>query len=578
VEYRKKKATPGATFGSTPSSVEGVSAARNLQPFYSESGPLFLSVDAVGTVLSFGTVEVEKPENAVVKRAFLIAATGGYGGGEIKDGEVRIEGRSIMWDQSIPNVVGGWNAMSDVTDLLQQKLDAAVPGVIIVEIAEDNSEFVDGVVLAVVFELRDTTIDNDVSLFFGAHGAASNGFTIELAKPVPADVSAMRYEMAVGISFGLQTSGETNQYTVIDVNGRRLTAAAGGPDDGSPLAGALLTMGGAGDNAANPADPVAMPQNLSSDDEYYDLTPFVNPGDTKIDIATANPSKDDNLFFATFMSRRGVAPTAQVSQAATPVFLGGMALPNQAVDQIRLTSSAAESGVGSEGEITATVLGGGLPLPGIDVQLRIVSGPHAGATSTARTNSSGTASFKYRGVKQGTDLIVAIVDNAGNAVAGSNVILYDWVEEMHAMIDIEPGVCPATFDPRMQDVITIALLGTEHFDVGEVESTSLYLQNAVPIRVQYQDISQPGDGVDCPCSGQGRDGYEDIVLLFRIQDLFADVSALSANQSQQLRLTGKFTSGSPFEATNCVVVSSSASTTTVPNNVLVPTEEGFGTE
>ena len=384
--------------------------------------------------------------------------------------------------------------------------------------------------------------------------------------------------MAVGISFGLQTSGETNQYTVIDVNGRRLTAAAGGPDDGSPLAGALLTMGGAGDNTANPADPVAMPQNLSSDDEYYDLTPFVNPGDTKIDIATANPSKDDNLFFATFMARRGVAPTAQVAQAAAPVFLGGMALPNQAVDQIRLTSSAAENAVGSEGEVTATVLGGGLPLPGIDVQLRIVSGPHAGANSSARTNSSRTASFKYRGVKQGTDLIVAIVDNAGSAVAGSNVILYEWVEEMHAVIDIEPGLCPATFDSRMQDVITIALMGSEHFDVGEVESTSLYLQDAVPIRVQYQDISQPGDGVDCPCSSQGRDGYEDIVLLFRIQDLFADVNALPANQTQQLTLTGKFKSGSQFEATNCVVVSSSSSTTTVPNNILVPTEEGFGTE
>ena len=170
------------------------------------------------------------------------------------------------------------------------------------------------------------------------------------------------------------------------------------------------------------------------------------------------------------------------------------------------------------------------------------------------------------------------MDDAGSAVAGSNVLLYEWAEEMHATIDIEPGVCPSTFDPRLQDVVTVALIGTPHFDVNDVDVTSVYLQDAVPVRVQYQDISRPGDGVDCPCSSDGRDGFEDIVLLFRIQDLFSDVNALSASTSQQLTLTGKFKSGSNFEATNCVVVASSTNTTTVPDNILVPTEEGFGTE
>ena len=79
VEYRKKKERSGATYGLTPQSPASASAARNLQAFYSESGPLRLTVDAIGTVLPFGTVEVEKPADAVMKRAFLIAATGSYG-------------------------------------------------------------------------------------------------------------------------------------------------------------------------------------------------------------------------------------------------------------------------------------------------------------------------------------------------------------------------------------------------------------------------------------------------------------------------------------------------------------------
>ena len=113
VEYRKRQEKPGATVGLTPQSVTAASAARNLEAFYSESGPLVLSVDGIGTVLSFGTVEVEKPADAVAKRAFLIAATGGNNAGEIRDGEISIEGRRVMWDRSIPNVIGGWNALAE---------------------------------------------------------------------------------------------------------------------------------------------------------------------------------------------------------------------------------------------------------------------------------------------------------------------------------------------------------------------------------------------------------------------------------------------------------------------------------
>ena len=214
------------------------------------------------------------------------------------------------------------------------------------------------------------------------------------------------------------------------------------------------------------------------------------------------------------------------------------------------------------------------PVADTDVQLTIVSGPHAGATSSAQTDTLGRATFLYRGVSKGTDLIVAMISNKkGEVVAASNVMLYQWLEQVSAYIAIEPGRCPAVVDPRMQDVITVALVGKPHFVVDDVDATTLYLENAVPVRVQFQDISQPADGVDCPCSSAGRDGLDDIVMLFRIQDVFAQGSATSGNQT--LTLTGKLKNGSSFEASNCVLVQSSTSTTTVPNNILVPTENGF---
>ncbi|MCW3987165.1 MAG: hypothetical protein NWE87_02490 [Candidatus Bathyarchaeota archaeon] len=103
----------------------------------------------------------------------------------------------------------------------------------------------------------------------------------------------------MGISYGWQG---TNQYSIVDVNGVRLSTSAGGQDDSerwlSLSDGALLTVGGLDDSNANPVDPYASPVNNRTDDELYDLLPFISPGDSSVMISTTNPSLDDNIFFA----------------------------------------------------------------------------------------------------------------------------------------------------------------------------------------------------------------------------------------------------------------------------------------
>ena len=65
--------------------------------------------------------------------------------------------------------------------------------------------------------------------------------------------------------------------------------------------GALITAGGVGDTNANPPNPNQIANsNPRYDDELYNLSPFVNTGDTNINVATRNPSNDDNVFFAGF--------------------------------------------------------------------------------------------------------------------------------------------------------------------------------------------------------------------------------------------------------------------------------------
>jgi len=114
--------------------------------------------------------------------------------------------------------------------------------------------------------------------------------------------------MSLGISFGFQPSA---QFSYVDVNGARLSSCAGGQDDGQPADGALITVGGTGDDSANPADPNQVNCNPRDDDELYDLIPFAKQGDTQMIVNTLNPSGDDNIHLAIFnlSVRAAINPT-----------------------------------------------------------------------------------------------------------------------------------------------------------------------------------------------------------------------------------------------------------------------------
>jgi hypothetical protein len=228
--------------------------------------------------------------------------------------------------------------------------------------------------------------------------------------------------------------------------------------------------------------------------------------------------------------------------------------------------------VGSPCEITAVVADGGMPVSDADVALKIISGPHSGAVSQARTDSTGRATFLYRGKSAGRDLLVAVIDDGESPVAGSNVLIHDWVDVMlDVFIDIAPGVCPNAVELGIQDLVTVAVTGTENFDVSDIDVTSLFLGDAAPTRIQYRDVSRPGLAGDCDCSDEGGDGYQDLVLQFRLSDVIGDASTVVDNERQTWTLTGSVKSGTSFEAANCVSIARSTDRPTeLPDDVLVP--------
>ena len=223
---------------------------------------------------------------------------------------------------------------------------------------------------------------------------------------------------------------------------------------------------------------------------------------------------------------------------------------------VTLSTASSQASIGGSCEITIAVTDNGLPVPDAAVELRVVAGPHAGASSRIQTKESGTATFMFRGKKTGRDLLVAILLDGDAAVGGSNTVTHDWIEEkLQTSIDISPGECPNKIETSDQGVVTVGLAGSETFDVGDVDITSLFLGNAAPLKVQYRDVTQPAGPEECACSDQGGDGFRDIVLQFNLADVLPDLTTVTDGENQKWTVTGSTKKGTEFRLTDCVVIS-----------------------
>jgi len=389
---------PG-TISTEPSKVQ----FGSLAPVVGETGLVSWSIDGLGTTSASGTVQVQKPAGATVRRAFLAAASTGGSGFKIPDGGVSIDGTPINWDISTLSSISSWNHWSEVTSVVSAKINAAPAGLIDFSIGEANSGGIDGEVLAVIFDDPNQTTVNTAIFMFGAQTVSGDNFAVHLSDPLDLANPNLSLDFSLGIGFGYQPAG---QFSIVKVNGTQMTQSAGGQDDGQPANGALLTVGGIGDTNANP--PPAQPEgDPRTDDELYSLLPFVHTGDTTINVFTQNPSNDDNIFFAGLF----------VGDAAAIVGQGIVLGPLNATLNVGETETA-----------TATVQdSNGNPVANTPVTFKVNAGPNAGLTAVVNTDAAGHASFSYVGNAQGVDEISASFVDSTSHTKTSNTALRFWV-------------------------------------------------------------------------------------------------------------------------------------------------------
>ena len=137
---------------------------------------------------------------------------------------------------------------------------------------------------------------------------------------------------------------------------------------------------------------------------------------------------------------------------------------------------------------------------------------------------------------------------------GDNIMSTEWalltlervVPAIKVPIDIKPGSCPNPLNLKSKGVLPVAILGTEDFDVADIDPATVRLTRegvgggVSPLRWSYEDVATPFEGELCDCHDLNGDGYLDLSLKFDTQELVTTLSLGDAEgQTIPLIIIGK---------------------------------------
>jgi hypothetical protein len=258
------------------------------------------SADGLGQEGTGGTVQADVPAGSTVVQAYLYGTYNSDPAPLVADRTIDFDGTTVVLDtlaNSEPGNSGLSTARADVTAQVKTKIGSA-GGIRNFAVNTDPAPL-DGVALVVVYS-NPASPQVTIAVLDGGSKQAGDQETLDFASAIHPAAAGFSAVMSLGSGFSYQgVDGHAcggSQFSTVVVNGAPLTSCAGNYDDGLGADGALITVGGVGDSTDNPADGTAT--NSGTDDELYNLTPFLHDGDTSMVINTANPSSDDNLFLS----------------------------------------------------------------------------------------------------------------------------------------------------------------------------------------------------------------------------------------------------------------------------------------
>ncbi|MCZ6851369.1 MAG: integrin alpha, partial [Planctomycetota bacterium] len=165
------------------------------------------------------------------------------------------------------------------------------------------------------------------------------------------------------------------------------------------------------------------------------------------------------------------------------------------------------------------------------------------------------------------DLVVGAQndDDGGGGRGAVWVLFLDGVLTLD--LDIKPGSCPNSFNRNSHGVLPVALLGTDTFDVAQVDISSIRLSRADGVggnvtphegppgpHSVFEDAATPFGGQLCDCHELEGDGFTDLSMKFKTDDVVAalQLNDLPAGDLVELVVSGNLLDGTPFSGRDCI--------------------------
>ncbi|MHC4891079.1 MAG: PKD domain-containing protein [Planctomycetota bacterium] len=148
-----------------------------------------------------------------------------------------------------------------------------------------------------------------------------------------------------------------------------------------------------------------------------------------------------------------------------------------------------------------------------------------------------------------------VTDSEGQSDANDSTLTIVPKPAIEVAVDIKPGSCPNPVNVKSKGVLLVAILGSEEFDVTDVDVASIQLADVEPLRSVYEDVAAPVlDTNDCNCTEDGPDGFLDLTLKFKTQRIVEAVGDVNDGDELQLELIGVLFDETPIEGADCILI------------------------
>jgi hypothetical protein len=142
----------------------------------------------------------------------------------------------------------------------------------------------------------------------------------------------------------------------------------------------------------------------------------------------------------------------------------------------------------------------------------------------------------------------------GEDGVGIDDLCYGCPLNFNVHIDIKPRSCPNPLNTKSRGLLPVTILGTENFDVTDVDVSTVELEGISPVRHAFEDAVAPFYGECIACFTEGPDGFLDLTLKFDTQEVLSVLGKVDDGEERCLKLTGNLNDKREISGEDGVVI------------------------